>query len=208
MLEISNYGDLKKSVLTWLNRKDQSTIDNIPIFINFAEKMFTRLIKLPYYETSLVSIWDKNIGFIQLPNDFLSMKHLYIGDNILTRVDVENYLKLTKKDKDLTSPKWFTRVGSTIQIFPMPSSGDVVNMIYYKDIPEMVNDNDAPYSLITAPEIFLYLSLRHAAIFLRDNEQEQYWMSKATESADSLKKLLDEVEWSGSSLVVSQFDEV
>ena len=208
MLEINNYGDLKKSVQTWLNRKDQSTIDNIPIFINFAEKMFTRLIKLPYYETSYIAVWDSSRNFVQLPSDFLSMKHIYVGDSILTRVDVENYLKLTQKDKDLTKPKWFTRVGSSIQIFPSPLTGDAVNMIYYKDIPEMTADTDAPYSLITAPEIFLYLSLRHAAIFLRDNEQEQYWMSKAIESADSLKKLLDEVEWSGSSLVVSQFDEV
>lgn len=208
MLEINNYGDLKKSVQTWLNRKDQSTIDNIPIFINFAEKMFTRLIKLPYYETSYIVVWDEGKGFVQLPSDFLSMKHIYVGDSILTRVDLENYIKLTQKDKNLTKPKWFTRVGSSIQIFPSPSTGDTVNMIYYKDIPEMTNETDAPYSLITAPEIFLYLSLRHAAIFLRDNDQEQYWMSKATESAESLKKLLDEVEWSGSSLVVSQFDEV
>ena len=88
MLEINNYGDLKKSVQTWLNRKDQSTIDNIPIFINFAEKMFTRLIKLPYYETSYIVVWDEGKGFVQLPSDFLSMKHIYVGDSILTRVDL------------------------------------------------------------------------------------------------------------------------
>ena len=52
----------------------------------------------------------------------------------------------------------------------------------------------------------MYLALRHASIFLRDNEQEQFWMAKAQEAADSMKQQLDEAEWSGSALVVPFFD--
>lgn len=206
MKDISNYGDLKTAVQTWLNRKDSSTVDNIPAFINFAEKQFTRLVRLPHYETAMSTLWTSTTSYVMIPTDLLSIKHAFIGTRKLSRVDIGNFLQLKEKHAGETDPRYFCRVGNTVQIFPEPTVGDTVIIIYNKDIPEMSNDTDCPYSLETAPEIMLYLALRHAAIFIRDNEQEQYWMSKATEAADSLNQLLDEVEWSGSPLVVEQFD--
>lgn len=44
MIQIQNYKDFKDAVGLWLNRKDSATLDNIPMFINFAEKQFTRLV--------------------------------------------------------------------------------------------------------------------------------------------------------------------
>ncbi|MGL4519506.1 MAG: phage adaptor protein, partial [Phocaeicola sp.] len=34
MNDVNTYGDLKRAVRQWLNRKDASTLDNIPMFIN------------------------------------------------------------------------------------------------------------------------------------------------------------------------------
>ncbi|MCS5737419.1 phage adaptor protein, partial [Herbiconiux daphne] len=66
-------------------------------------------------------------------------------------------------------------------------------------------DADQPYSLLIAPDILLYLCLRHASIWLRDPEMEQYWMAKAQEAAQALQQQLDEANWSGSALVVPAF---
>ena len=206
MQEIKNYGDLKTSVINWLNRNDSKTLENIPLFINFAEKAFTRLLKLPFYETQFVAKYKQAIGHIPIPNDFLNMKHLYIDNNHLTRVDVQTFKNIQERDKDATRPHWFTRIGSQIHIYPEPAEDTDVTFIYFRDIVEMKDDFDCPYHLIVSPEIMLYLSLAHASIFIRDNEQHQFWVSKATESAESLKALLDDSEWTGSSLVVQQFD--
>lgn len=211
---IENYGDLKNAVKTYLNRNDEKTISQIPRFIGFAEKMFPRMISLPFYETNYDWKWDSTTNpFIPIPNDFLHMKHIWVDSTIgyhtqihLTRVDVETFKNLEQTRQDLRRPQYFCRIGAEIHVFPQPLEGETVHMIYQRDIDEMKNDTDAPYSLVTAPEVMLYLALRHASIFIRDNDQEQYWMQKASDAVTSLMTLLDDSEWAGSSLVVRQFD--
>lgn len=228
-MNIDTYKDLKEAVALWLNRKDSATIDNIPMFINFAEKQFTRLVKLPYYEVKSEFTIDENFDYVVIPQDFLSAKHLTVNGKPYNRVDVETFMRMknlsntrdfvtSKNDPDSgvilsdqagsTSEKayFFTRIGEQIHFLPTPKVGDVVELIYRQDIPEMQFDNDQPYSLLVAPDVLLYLSMRHASIFIRDVEMEQYWMSKAQEAAESLQAQIDEAEWSGSAFVVPYFD--
>lgn len=228
-MNIDTYKDLKEAVALWLNRKDSATIDNIPMFINFAEKQFTRLVKLPYYEVKSEFTIDENFDYVVIPQDFLSAKHMMVNGKPYNRVDVETFMRMknlnntrdyvtSKNDPDSgvilsdqagsTSDKayFFTRIGEQIHFLPTPKVGDKVELIYRQDIPEMQFDNDQPYSLLVAPDVLLYLSMRHASIFIRDVEMEQYWMSKAQEAAESLQTQIDEAEWSGSAFVVPYFD--
>lgn len=228
-MNIDTYKDLKEAVALWLNRKDSATINNIPMFINFAEKQFTRLVKLPYYEVKSEFTIDENFDYVVIPQDFLSAKHMMVNGKPYNRVDVETFMRMknlnntrdyvtSKNDPDSgvilsdqagsTSDKayFFTRIGEQIHFLPTPKVGDVVELIYRQDIPEMQFDNDQPYSLLVAPDVLLYLSMRHASIFIRDVEMEQYWMSKAQEAAESVQIQIDEAEWSGSAFVVPYFD--
>lgn len=226
MIQIQNYKDYKEAVALWLNRKDSATVSNIPMFINFAEKQFTRLVKLPYYETRVTFVISDMFNFVVIPQDFLSAKHVLVNGKPYNRAGVESFMRMknmgnpsetqvsslgesegtvTLAGATTSKEHFFTRIGEQIHFLPTPVTGDVVELIYHQDIPEMQFDNDQPYSLLIAPDVLLYLALRHASIFLRDNEQEVYWMQKAQEAADSMNKQLDEAEWSGSALVVPQF---
>lgn len=220
MQDINTYGDLKKAVKLWLNRKDQVTLDNIPMFINMAAKQFTRLVKLPYYEV-LVSLEAlEGFDYVNIPQDFLEAKHVSVNGLPYNRVDTATYLRIkngsTKVNtttqtflQGATTAKdhYFTRVGGQLRFIPELVPGDIVEMIYQRDIPEFKDDGEEPYSLLVASDVMLYLSLRHASTFLRDPEQESYWMTKAQEAAQSLNDQLDRAEWSGSPLVISQFSE-
>lgn len=222
MNDINNYGDLKKAVRIWLNRKDNATLDNIPMFINMAHKQFTRMVKLPYYEVLVHQEVEEGINHVVIPDDFLSAKHVGVNGFPYNRVDTETFMRTKNSGTQVTelgegnqfgfltgatteSKYFFTRVGGQLHFIPDLIPGDTVEMIYQQDVPELKEDSQEPYSLLIASDIMLYLSLRHAATFLRDNEQEVYWMQKATDAAQTLQAQLDEAEWSGSALVVPQF---
>lgn len=226
MDDINNYGDLKRAVRIWLNRKDSSTLDNIPMFINMAHKAFTRLVKLPYYEVLVHKEVGEGEDYVTIPEDFLSAKHLSVNGVPYNRVDTETFMRIKNSNTQVTGIKeprsvittpaflqgattekdfFFTRVGGNILFIPELSTGDSVEMIYQQDIPELKKDSDEPYSLLVASDVMLYLSLQHAAKFLRDAEGVAYWESEAIKAAQSLQEQLDEAEWSGSALVVPQF---
>ena len=219
MNDINNYGDLKRAVRIWLNRKDSSTIDNIPMFINMAHKQFTRIVKLPYYEVLVYKEIEGDEYYVTIPEDFLSAKHISVNGKPYNRVDTETFMRIKNSGtQDTTSGDepfltgattehnyFFTRVGGNILFIPELSAGDSVEMIYQQDIPELKVDSDEPYSLLVASDVMLYLSLQHASKFLRDAEGVAYWESEAVKAAQSLQSQLDEAEWSGSALVVPQF---
>lgn len=225
MRDLNTYGDLKRAVRQWLNRKDASTLDNIPMFINMALKQFTRMVKLPYYEVLVSLEAMEGFDYVNIPQDFLNAKHISINGRPYNRLDNETFLRVKNGGNQITklggqdekfgflqgatteSQYYFTRVGGQLHFIPEIETGDIVEMVYQRDIPELEAETESPYFLLVASDILLYLSLRHASTYLRDHEQEQFWMQKASEAADSLNKLLDEAEWSGSALVVPQFSQ-
>ena len=208
MREITNYRELRTAVQTWLNRNDATTVAMIPGFINFAEKQFTRLLRLPFYENEVRQVIKPETPFVEIPQDFLGIRHLLVNGRALTHLDPESFHRQKKKgvETEDSTPLYWTRMGFRIITLPALKEGDEVSLMYHRDIPEMVDDIDAPYSLIVAPDVLLYLALRHASIFLRDNEQEAFWMAKAKEAADDVRAQLDEADWAGNSLAVSQYE--
>lgn len=208
MREINNYADLQSAVQLWLNRKDQATVNNIPAFINFAEKDFTRFLRLPFYENELrLIIGLERFNFVELPQDFLAARAFLVNGKAMSHLDPEAFHRQRgKTGDDNTHPKYWTRIGWRIITWPALQIGDEISLLYHQDIPEMTAPSDRPYSLVVAPDVLLYLTLRHASIFLRDNEQEQYWMNKAKEAIELVQHQLDEAEWSGNSLAVSQYE--
>lgn len=222
MNDINTYGDLKKAVRIWLNRKDSATLDNIPMFINMAHKQFTRLVKLPYYEVLITQEAGPGVEGVVIPEDFLSAKHLSVNGIPYNRVDTETFMRIKNSESQnkeisedneygfltgatTSSVHFFTRVGGQILFIPDLVEGDTVDLIYQQDIPEFTRDSDEPYSLLVASDVMLYLTLQHASKFLRDAEGVTYWESEAVKAAQSLQSQLDEAEWSGSALVVPQF---
>ncbi|MFW3388696.1 UNVERIFIED_CONTAM: hypothetical protein RF648_22200, partial [Kocuria sp. CPCC 205274] len=77
-------------------------------------------------------------------------------------------------------------------------AGDDVTLYYTKHHNEMVADSDAPKCLPECGALLVYLALRHAAVFFRDNEQEQYWASKAQELSQRLAARYERAQKDGS----------
>ena len=223
MASISTYGQLKDAVKNWLNRSDDVTTNAIPYFIEFAVKDFQRTVQLPNYEvTKTYDITADNLAIddaITLEDGYYEMKHFFVNNLPYNRVDVDTFYRLQAENtidnsfglysgdemKGTTKQFYFTRIADKIKTIPALQDGDTVRVIYWEEIENPELDGDQPDYLKVAPDIMLYLSLRHAAVFLRDNDQAQFWEQKAVESAQGLMRRLDLVEWSGSSLVVKEF---
>lgn len=201
--QIINYGGLLKAVQTWLNRTDTATVNSIPYHIFLAENDFNRLLKIPEYEVLKVY----NVGSdhdvstvtsaINLPDDFDEVKIILINGKPAFVQSTEAFY-----DTDEANLYAFTKIGKQLIIKPGLKDGDMVTLIYYKEIEYMEDATDHPPHLLKGPDVMLYLALRHGALFLRDTDQAQYWEQKAQEAVTTLQSKIDSERWNGSTVVI------
>lgn len=223
-MAIQTYADLKDAVRTWLNRNDTATVNAIPQFINFAEMDFQRTIDITENEMTFSdtvgtsTVIDVDNG-ITLPTDYYQAKHLFVNNHSYARVDVDTFQRMIEKEtfeanstasKDYLSYATesfkpvpiFCRIGKQIKVSPKLKDQDEVKLIYWKKEPFMTRDSDSSNALKLAPDVLLYLALRHSAVFLRDSDQAQFWEQKATDAGTRLIQRIDINEWSGSPITV------
>lgn len=191
-MAIANYGDLKAAVGSWLNRSDNITNAQIPNFINFAEKELHRNLRIPPFEGGIVL--EVKDGSFKLPTDLVEFINLVIpGQGILRQTSIDDVFK------NKTS---FCRLGNIGIVSPDIPNGTKINVVYYQDQKEMDDDLEVSVLLLIAPELILYTTLKHAAIFTQDEEDIAKYTALAQASYQQLVAQNEQMLYSGSPLAI------
>jgi hypothetical protein len=106
---------------------------------------------------------------IALPEDFLGMKHLYATDRVLEFVDVGTFIS---KPNSVGTPSMYTRIQGSLQVKPIPGPATDITMIYYGEIPDLVNDTDENFLTAIAPDLLVYGALTFASDFYVDERKQ------------------------------------
>lgn len=199
MAVVKTFADLKSDVQKWLNRNDPEIINMIPSFIALAEQEFSRVIKIPMDEGH----YQKQVGidetYITIPDDLMSPIAVYVNAQPYTRVNGFGYFKTLASSGE---GQYFAKYEDRFLFTPELQVGDVVVITYHKELKPLETDNDTNAALEYGYDLMLYWALKHASMFLRDPENEQYWSGKAQEAAITLDKTFNEMHWAGSPLKV------
>jgi hypothetical protein len=219
---INTYGWLKKAVSLWADRDDGEFVDQIPNFINFAEKEIYRNLRIPPLEKELYLDIKDGVAFI--PPDYLEAQWMMRAkDGLIFRVTSLEEVDWLKRNNSINPTNWnqgevvFARLGSRFIFYPLidadtpvyPDDGspeipaeNAVILSYYADPPEFWEDSDTSAILTIAPELLLYFSLRHASLFVQDDNAVQKWSALGKAILDEVVEQSKKAEYSGSPLVI------
>lgn len=191
-MAIATYGDLKVSLKNWLNRTDSATINEIPNFINFAEKELYRNLRIPSFEgTAIVTL---GTGAFNIPTDLLKFKHLLVpGMGIL---------KATSLEGVFVESMSFARDTSFCYVSADIPAGTEIYVTYYRDQKELALDSDTNILLVVAPELLLYTAAKHGAIYAQDEEDIQKFSQLAQGAYQQIVEQAEALEYSGSALAI------
>lgn len=188
---IDDYDKLKQAIQLWCDRDDTEFVNQIPNFIDFAQKDMYRQLRIqPMAKEAYLPITEGKADF---PMDWLQNKYMYFAANgVFFRecTQEEWSARINSDEMGDTEPDInyimeneiqpvFCRVGTRMFFYPAisadvpeqddSSTGDVpdnaVVMGYYSDPQRMTKSDDDPYMLEIAPDYFLYASCKHASIF-------------------------------------------
>lgn len=191
-MAIATYQDLKDSVQDWLNRNDQQTINQIPNFINFAEKELHRNLRIPPFEGGAVVTVTN--GAFRVPTDLIEFINLI--------VPYQGVLHQTSIDDLFNSKMSFTRMANLGFVSPDIPNGTKINITYYIDQEELKKDDDSSILLEVAPELLLYTSLKHAATYAQDEEDIQKYTMLAQSAYQQLVEQNEQLKYSGSPIAI------
>lgn len=171
-----NKAGIRSQVLGLLNRND-CTNALADVFIDQAVARIQRTLRVPAMEAQEVVTTNNVSGdTIVLPEDFLNIKYLYTPKSdgtsqMLEYKDVSNFLALPSS---IGVPAYYTRIRGELKMKPYPQAGSVINVIYYNEIPDLVNDTDTNFLTAIAPDLLVYGALTFAADYFVDDRKQPF----------------------------------
>jgi len=177
-MAISNYINLQTSIADFLNRDDLT--DVIPTFIDMAEGQINRDVR--HWKMETVAMQSVIDDFVRLPTDWLETKNVqyYPDINDSTKFHPLEYLSQNALDERkmnsenmIGEPQYYTfsvNLGTAQYIlFPQPKArSDHKIVLSYL---QKLNLSSTNWLLTDYPDVYLYGSLIHAAIYLKDDER-------------------------------------
>lgn len=197
MATIATYSDLVTAVTEYLARdQDTTLIARIPTFIQLAEAKFNRELFVRQMETRSVATIDTTTSepeFISLPTDFQSMRRIRLssvsGKPTLAFMSGQQLEEWRMMHNNVSgTPKFFSIMGTEIELAPTPSADCVVEMVYRKNIPP-ISIALTNWLLTLAPDLYLYGALLESAPYMKEDDRIQTWALGFKTALDGLNNL-------------------
>jgi len=190
-MAITTYTELKTAVASWLNRSDLT--DNIPDFINFAEKQLDR--ELPALGTDASTTVSTVAGTqtASLPSDYKGFRVIrltysgadYVLDYIPTAVGDRQHFKQSGR------PAFFSITSasgtSKIKLFPSPDAVYTITVEYLASPTQMSASTANNLWIDKYPDLLLYATLMNAEPFIMNDERMAVWSGAYAKLIDQIK---------------------
>lgn len=199
-MALDTYANLQTAIGNWLNRSDSDTIATIPDFIKVAESQMQRRfvsrikdgLPIPRRMFTLNASFAVTNGaeFISIPADFagpISFQLPNTPQSIeLDYLDDVNLQAEKARAFWTGAPKFYTVVGSNLQLYPVADQAYTATLVYINRFPTLSNSNTANWILTDYPDAYLYGALTASAPYLKDDARAQTWGTLFTAALDDI----------------------
>jgi hypothetical protein len=166
-----NKQGIREQVKALMNRNDfTDALANT--FIDQATAQIQRTLRIPPMEkTEVYTAGAVTPETLVLPADFLGVKYLYTDDSLLEFVDLGKYLATPN---EIGKPTIYTRIQAALKVKPIPVLDSTITMVYYGEIPDLVDDSDETWLSVIASDLLVYGALTFAADYFVDERKASF----------------------------------
>ena len=188
-----NKGALRVHFKDLLNRSD-ITDTLADTFVDQSISRIQRTLRVPSMEKQMsYTIVDKT-AFLFLPNDFLEIIDFYYDSTSLTRLPLRDIMQ-RRDGGEAGTPKFFAREGSSLMIYPYPSSGSV-KLNYYGQFSTMTTDTDENNLAASSSDMIIYGALAYASDYFLD-ERGPLFEQRFVQLLTEVQEQANDAEMSG-----------
>ena len=207
-MTLATRAELITEVQSWLFGRDDIAA-KVPTFIRMFEAKANRILRCRQMEERAYATADILTGapeFISLPDNFQTMRRVRMPEEALTRTlkfAVPSQLDALREQNNAAgTPEFFTVFGTQLELYPTPNAATVLEMIYRRTLPPLVEATDTNWLLDSAPDLYLYGTLMEAAPYLHEDERIPTWASGVQGGFADLNKLSDDATYNAGPLII------
>jgi len=196
-MALSTYSELQTTIANYLSRDDLTTA--IPDFIQLAEIRLRRDLRLRQMLTQTSITATGGGATINLPTDFLQARDVYVDsdpDFPITFATPSIFIR-NGRTNESGVPAFYTILGSTIQLAPIPDSNYTIKILYYAAPDFLSTSNTSNVFLANCPDAVLYGALGEAEPYLMNDPRLQTWGALYDRAVASLTRSDEESQYSG-----------
>lgn len=182
---IPDYAALKAAVADWLDRDDLET--KIPTFVQLAEAMFNRELRVGDMETS--TVLTATSESVNLPPDYVAMRAIYIEGSPDTPLHGIAPSALRQEfDGSSGTPVAYALVSGLLRLEPPPSDTVYLNLDYFASLTPLSDANPTNWLLVKHPDAYLYGALFYAEQLLDNPTRAGMWKQLLDETLARIKQ--------------------
>jgi len=195
------YSELKTNIANYLNRSDLTS--EIDIFIDNTEAELNRRLRVADQVKRATATAENQ--YLALPNDWLEAINIEITSNDfrpLMQMSIESLDVYRKANNNVTGqPIYYALVDNTMELAPTPDAEYTLQLTYFSKIDALSDSNTTNFVLTSHPDIYLYGSLKHASVFLMEDERAPLFNAQFEKSLEELRMQQERAEFSKGSLI-------
>ena len=165
------YAELKTQIASFLNRSDLTS--NLDTFIDNTEAELNRRLRTADMIKRATATAENQ--YLSLPTDWLEAINIEITSNDyrpLMQQSIESLDIYRQANNNSTGqPVYFSIVDNTLELAPTPDQSYTLQLTYYASIDALSDSNTTNFVATTHPDVYLYGALKHASIFLMEDER-------------------------------------
>lgn len=204
---MQTYADLKKTLLDYIDYYDEELEVKLDFFIDNAEREVARILRVPYNE-KLIKLPFANSDerdVVNIPNDYLESKDLFIQETSeVFLMATFNTIMQLKRDSsnDCPTNHYYTRMGNQFILYPELKDNETLLFNYYADPVNMRKGADTSYILTNSPALLLFLAMKHALVFLKNDEDAAKYNALAQNEIEQIRAQVNSMDVKPKQIVV------
>ena len=204
-MALATYGDLKTTIANTIGRADLTT--PIADFVALAHADIMRDMRGDARLQKRDTAFSIAAEYVAVPTDFLELVSMYINTSPKQGV---RFISSDQMNPYTTTgtPAYVTVVGATtpgtecFRFAPAPSGTMTATIEYYATITFFSADGTTNWILTRHPALYLYGSLYHAAIYVKDREAAEGYRAVYNEMLQLALQEGKRTRWGGNQMAV------
>ena len=168
---MNTYSSLKTSIAAWLSQSNITANDSVvDDFLDMAEAETYRRLRCRFMESTGTLSTVAAQDYVALPSDFIAMRGVYRDGSPQSSLQYYTPEQINSVSNTSRAPYAFTLRGDNMVFAGPADSVYSIKLHYYAKPTALSGSNTSNWLTTNYPQVLLYGALKHAAIYISDDE--------------------------------------